>query len=96
VWLEAPESAAQSVTTLGVKTMVLKEVANGCWSHVPVQDDQVEVTTCCWCGGGVGTGAKEGQSGGVVVRWCSKLGMLRWTHRLLRRRIPDNIEMVPV
>jgi hypothetical protein len=28
VWLEAPESATQSVTAGGVKTMVLKELAN--------------------------------------------------------------------
>jgi hypothetical protein len=30
VWLEAPESATQSVTTGGVKAMVLKELANDC------------------------------------------------------------------
>jgi hypothetical protein len=36
VWLEAPESATQSVTTGGVKAMVLKELANDCWSHMLV------------------------------------------------------------
>jgi hypothetical protein len=30
VWLEAPESATQSVTAGGVKAMVLKELANDC------------------------------------------------------------------
>jgi hypothetical protein len=30
VWLEAPESTTQSVTTRGVKAMVLKELANDC------------------------------------------------------------------
>jgi hypothetical protein len=30
VWLEAPESATQSVTVEGVKAMVLKELANNC------------------------------------------------------------------
>jgi hypothetical protein len=30
VWLEAPESTAQSVTAGGVKAMVLKELANDC------------------------------------------------------------------
>jgi hypothetical protein len=30
VWLKAPESAIQSVTTGGVKVMVLKELANDC------------------------------------------------------------------
>jgi hypothetical protein len=30
VWLEAPESATQSVAVGGVKAMVLKELANDC------------------------------------------------------------------
>jgi hypothetical protein len=30
VWLEASESATQSVTAMGVKAMVLKELANDC------------------------------------------------------------------
>jgi hypothetical protein len=30
VWLEAPESATQSVTAGGVKAMVLKELVNDC------------------------------------------------------------------
>jgi hypothetical protein len=30
VWLEALESATQSMTTEGVKAMVLKELANDC------------------------------------------------------------------
>ena len=30
VWLEAPESATQSVTAGGVKAMVLKELTNDC------------------------------------------------------------------
>jgi hypothetical protein len=30
VWLEASESATQSVTAAGVKAMVLKELANDC------------------------------------------------------------------
>jgi hypothetical protein len=30
VWLEAPESATQSVTARGVKAMVMKELANDC------------------------------------------------------------------
>jgi hypothetical protein len=30
VWLEASESATQSVTAGGVKAMVLKELANNC------------------------------------------------------------------
>jgi hypothetical protein len=30
VWLEAPKSVIQSVTTGGVKAMVLKELANDC------------------------------------------------------------------
>jgi hypothetical protein len=30
MWLEAPESATQSVTAGGVKAMVLKELANDC------------------------------------------------------------------
>jgi hypothetical protein len=30
VWLEMPDSATQSVTTGGVKAMVLKELANDC------------------------------------------------------------------
>jgi hypothetical protein len=30
VWLEAPESATQSVTAGGVKAMVLKELAHDC------------------------------------------------------------------
>jgi hypothetical protein len=35
-WFQAPESAMQSVTTRWVKAMVLKELANDCWSHMPV------------------------------------------------------------
>jgi hypothetical protein len=30
VWLEAPESATQSMTAEGVRAMVLKELANDC------------------------------------------------------------------
>jgi hypothetical protein len=36
VWLEMPDSATQSVTTGGVKAMVLKELANDYWSLAPV------------------------------------------------------------
>jgi hypothetical protein len=36
VWLEASESATQSVTAGGVKAMVLKEFANDCWSQMPI------------------------------------------------------------
>jgi hypothetical protein len=63
VCLEASESTTQSVTTGGVKAMVFKELANDCWSHVPVQGDQEGGATCCWCGGVVSRGAKEGPPG---------------------------------
>ncbi len=32
VWLEAPKSTTESMTTGGVKTMVLKELASDYWS----------------------------------------------------------------
>jgi hypothetical protein len=46
VWLEAPESVTQSVAAGGVKAMVLKELANDCWSHASIQDDQAGVVAC--------------------------------------------------
>jgi hypothetical protein len=35
IWLEAPESATRSATAGGVNAMVLKELANDCWSYDP-------------------------------------------------------------
>jgi hypothetical protein len=46
VLLEALEFTTQSVTARGVKAMVLKMLANDYWSHVSVQDNQVEAMTC--------------------------------------------------
>jgi hypothetical protein len=44
VWLEAPESATQLVTSMGgVSSMVLKEPARGCGSHSPEHSTQ----DCC-------------------------------------------------
>jgi hypothetical protein len=63
VWLEAPEFVTQSVTTRGVKGLVLKELANDSYSHAPLQGDQIGVVACCWCRGGTGRGAKEGPPG---------------------------------
>jgi hypothetical protein len=41
VWLEAPDFVTQLVTTGGVKGLVLKELANDCYSHAPLQGDQI-------------------------------------------------------
>ena len=63
VWLEAPESATQSVTGVGgVSAIVLKEPARDCGSHSP--DHGVQDDGCCCGARGRGSGARGGVNGG--------------------------------
>jgi hypothetical protein len=76
VWLEASESATQSVTGVGgVSSMMLKEPARDCGSHTPDQG----VQDCCGGGGAQGRGrcarggVNSGPTGDAAKKACSGL-----------------------
>jgi hypothetical protein len=72
----------QSVTTGGVKAIVVKELVNDCLFHVLVQGDLLLVWWRHWYG------HEETVVRGIIVHRCSKQGMLSWTRWLLRRVHP--------